>query len=61
MGNWRELWSDGRLAAALDFVTLVCIAIKGAGARRSGDVRDHRSPSPLYPPRGVPTLLVRSQ
>ena len=27
MGNWRELWSDGRLAAALDFVTLVCIAI----------------------------------
>ena len=27
MGNWRERWSDERLAAALDFVTLVWMAI----------------------------------
>ena len=27
MGNWRERWSDERLAAALDLVTLVWMAI----------------------------------
>jgi hypothetical protein len=27
MGNWRERWGDERLEAALDFLTLVWIAI----------------------------------